>query len=135
MVSGPFPLLLPVMKIAKEAKQILINKVPNWKEYVAMEEYKTMIKLLEKGIAVHHGGIIQVLREIVEILFAKKYIKLLFSTETLAIGMNMPTRSTIFTSLSKFDGNGMRFLTPPEYTQAAGRGGRRGRRGRGNKNY
>tara|TARA_B100000519_G_scaffold186937_1_gene183287 strand:- start:1750 stop:4002 length:2253 start_codon:yes stop_codon:yes gene_type:complete len=113
--------------IAKEAKQILINKVPNWKEYIEMEEYKTMIKLLEKGIAVHHGGIIQVLREIVEILFAKKYIKLLFSTETLAIGMNMPTRSTIFTSLSKFDGNGMRFLTPPEYTQAAGRGGRRGK--------
>lgn len=113
--------------IAKEAKQILINKVPNWKEYIEMEEYKNMIKLLEKGIAVHHGGVIQVLREIIEILFSKKYIKLLFSTETLAIGMNMPTRSTIFVSLEKFDGDGMRFLTPPEYTQAAGRGGRRGK--------
>ena len=81
----------------------------------------------KKGIAVHHSGIAPVFREMVEILFGKGYIKLLFATETFAVGINMPTKSVIFSSLSKFDGRGFRLLKSHEYTQMAGRAGRRGK--------
>ena len=62
----------------------------------------------------------------VELLFSKGYIKLLIATETFAVGINMPTKTVLFTSLKKFDGSGMRNLSPQEYTQMAGRAGRRG---------
>ena len=67
-----------------------------------------------------------ILREIVELLFEKNYIKLLFATETFAVGINMPTKTVIFTSLYKFDGNSQRELYSHEYIQMAGRAGRRG---------
>ena len=110
--------------IHKEAEQIL-RKLPNYKEYLNLPEYKELICLLQKGIAIHHSGIIPVLREIVEILFSKGYIKLLLATETFSTGLNMPIKTTIFTSLSKFDGNENRPLYSHEYTQMAGRAGRR----------
>ena len=112
--------------IEKECEKILISKLNNYKEYIQLEEYREMIKLLQKGIAIHHAGVMPVLREMVELLFEKKYIKLLFATETFAVGINMPTKTVIFTSLSKFSGQGMRYLLPHEYTQMAGRAGRRG---------
>ena len=62
----------------------------------------------------------------VELLFAKGYIKLLFATETFAVGINMPTKTVLFTDLNKFDGSGMRPFYSHEYTQMAGRAGRRG---------
>ena len=62
----------------------------------------------------------------VELLFEKKYIKLLFATETFAVGINMPTKTVIFTGLSKFSGQTMRYILSHEYTQMAGRAGRRG---------
>ena len=67
-----------------------------------------------------------IFREMVEILFSKGYIKLLFATETFAVGINMPTKTVIFTSLNKFDGSYNRDLMSHEYTQMAGRAGRRG---------
>ena len=85
-----------------------------------------MISLLQKGIAIHHAGVMPILREMVELLFEKKYIKLLFATETFAVGINMPTKTVVFTGLSKFSGTSMRYLLPHEYTQMAGRAGRRG---------
>jgi superfamily II RNA helicase len=85
-----------------------------------------MISLLEKGVAIHHAGIMPILREMVELLFAKGYIKLLFATETFAVGINMPTKTVIFTDLNKFNGTIMRPLYSHEYTQMAGRAGRRG---------
>ena len=62
----------------------------------------------------------------IELLFSKGYIKLLFATETFAVGINMPTRTVVFTALTKFSNNGFRALFPHEYTQMAGRAGRRG---------
>lgn len=111
--------------IEQECKHIMM-KLPNYREYINLPEYVFMINLLKKGIAVHHSGIIPVLREMVELLFSKGYIKLLFATETFAVGINMPTKTVIFTSFSKFDGNKLRNLLPHEYTQMAGRAGRRG---------
>jgi len=111
--------------LRKECEQI-IRKLPNWEEYIHLPEYVQMVGLLEKGIAIHHAGIMPILREMVELLFAKGYIKLLFATETFAVGINMPTKTVVFTDVNKFDGNGMRMLHSHEYTQMAGRAGRRG---------
>ena len=111
--------------VRKECEQI-VRKLPNYAEYLALPEYNRLVSLLEKGIGVHHSGMIPVLREIVEFMILKKYIKLLFATESFAIGLNCPIRTAIFTSLTKFDGLRMRFLLPHEYNQAASRCGRRG---------
>lgn len=111
--------------IHKECEQI-IRKLPNYEEYLQLPEYLSMISLLEKGIAIHHAGVMPILREMVELLFAKGYIKLLFATETFAVGINMPTKTVLFTDINKFDGSGMRPLYSHEYTQMAGRAGRRG---------
>ena len=112
--------------IEHECEKILISKLKNYKEYMALSEYRSMISLLKKGIAIHHAGIMPILREMVELLFEKKYIKLLFATETFAVGINMPTKTVIFSSVSKFSGESIRYLLSHEYTQMAGRAGRRG---------
>jgi superfamily II RNA helicase len=111
--------------VRKECEQI-IRKLPNYEEYLNLPEYLNLISLLEKGIAIHHAGIIPILREMVELLFAKGYVKLLFATETFAVGINMPTKTVLFTDLNKFNGTNMRPLYSHEYTQMAGRAGRRG---------
>jgi len=111
--------------VKRECEQI-IRKLPNYQEYLELPEYHNMVALLEKGIAIHHAGVMPVLREMVELLYAKGYIKLLFATETFAVGINMPTKTVLFTDINKFDGSGMRMLHSHEYTQQAGRAGRRG---------
>ena len=116
---------LPVL-VEKECRHILASKLPNYQEYLDLTEYKTIVGLLEKGIAIHHAGIIPVLREMVELLFEKGFIRLLIATETFAVGLNMPTKTVIFAGLTKFNGSTMRLLYPHEYTQMAGRAGRRG---------
>lgn len=112
--------------IERECQHILMSKLSNYREYLELPEYIEIVKLLEKGIAIHHAGIMPVLREMIELLFEKGYIKLLFATETFAVGINMPTKTVIFAGLTKFNGNTMRLLYPHEYTQMAGRAGRRG---------
>jgi superfamily II RNA helicase len=111
--------------VRRECEQI-IRKLPNYQEYLNLPEYLNIVSLLEKGIAIHHAGIMPILREMVELLFAKGYIKLLFATETFAVGINMPTKTVLFTDANKFDGTGPRLLYSHEYTQMAGRAGRRG---------
>jgi superfamily II RNA helicase len=111
--------------VRHECEQI-IRKLPNYNEYLHLPEYQNLVSLLEKGVGIHHSGMIPVLREIVELMISKKYIKLLFATESFAIGLDCPIKTAIFTSVTKFDGRGERFLMPHEYTQMAGRAGRRG---------
>jgi len=108
-----------------ECEQI-IRKLPNFQEYLHLPEYQNLVSLLEKGVGIHHSGMIPVLREIVELMISKKYIKLLFATESFAIGLDCPIKTAIFTSVTKFDGRGERNLMSHEYTQMAGRAGRRG---------
>ena len=88
----------------------IISKLPNYKEYIKLPEYCDVVKLLEKGIAVHHSGVAPVFVEMIEIMFSKGYIKLLFATETFAVGINMPTKTVIFTGLNKYSNKGMRML-------------------------
>ena len=111
--------------VQKECRHILC-KFDNYKEYIHLPEYEFIVGLLEKGIAIHHSGLLPVFREMIELLFSKGYVKLLFATETFAVGLNMPTKTVLFTDLQKFDGHGKRFLESHEYTQQAGRAGRRG---------
>lgn len=94
--------------------------------YSENKQWIMVKKLAEKGIGVHHSGLIPILKDIVEILYSKKLIKVLIATETFAMGVNMPTKTTIFTDYEKFDGNKKRLLYPEEYNQMAGRAGRRG---------
>lgn len=82
--------------------------------------------LLSRGIAVHHGGLLPIVKECIEILFSKSLVKVLFATETFAMGLNLPTRTVVFCELRKHDGRGFRNLHPGEFTQMAGRAGRRG---------
>ncbi|KAJ2896569.1 putative ATP-dependent RNA helicase [Zalerion maritima] len=83
-------------------------------------------ELLGRGIAVHHGGLLPIVKELVEILFARTLVKVLFATETFAMGLNLPTRTVVFSGYRKHDGHEFRNLLPGEYTQMAGRAGRRG---------
>jgi superfamily II RNA helicase len=106
-------------------RQLLVSKVSNWKEYMMLPEYHHYLKLLHKGIGVHHAGMLPIFREMMEILYDKKYIHVLFATETFAIGLNMPTKTVCFTSLYKHDGNKNRLLHSHEFTQMCGRAGRR----------
>lgn len=83
-------------------------------------------EMLSRGIAVHHGGLLPIVKECIEILFAKTLVKVLFATETFAMGLNLPTRTVVFNELRKHDGRGFRNLLPGEFTQMSGRAGRRG---------
>jgi len=110
---------------SREAEKIL-RKLPNFQEYLELPEYIKLISLLEKGIGIHHAGMVSIFREIVEIFLTRGYIKLLFCTETFALGVNFPIKTTIFTDVKKFDGSQNRMLYAHEYTQQSGRAGRRG---------
>ena len=87
------------------------------------EEFRN---LLERGIAYHHAGMLPTLKEAVERLFTRGLVRLLFATETFAVGINMPARTVIFESLEKYDGVSVRPLKALEYQQMSGRAGRRG---------
>ncbi|KYO00089.1 putative helicase with Zn-finger motif [Plasmodium gaboni] len=100
-----------------------ISKLP--KQDRELNQIQSLSKLLEKGIGVHHSGLLPILKEIVEILFSKGLIKVLYATETFAMGINMPTKSVVFTSIYKHDHLRKRILTSSEYTQMSGRAGRR----------
>lgn len=82
--------------------------------------------ILSRGIGIHHGGLLPIVKELIEILFAKSLVKILFATETIAMGLNLPTKTVIYTGTWKSDGNKFRLLYPGEYTQMSGRAGRRG---------
>jgi antiviral helicase SKI2 len=110
--------------IDRECEQI-IRQLPNYKEYLNLPEYTNIISLLRKGVAIHHSGIMPIFKEMIELLYAKGFIKILFATETFSVGVNMPTKTVLFMDAYKFDGNNNRILHSHEYTQMAGRAGRR----------
>ena len=111
--------------VDRECEQI-IRKLPNFEEYLHLPEYVNVVQLLRKGVGIHHAGLMPILREMVELLFARGFIKILFCTETMSVGINLPVKTTIFTDINKFNGEVIRPLHSHEYTQAAGRAGRLG---------
>jgi len=88
--------------------------------------YPQFVAQLEAGIAAHHAGMVPPFKETVEACFVQGLVKVVFATETLAVGINMPAKSVVIEKLSKFTGEHHEFLTPGEFTQLTGRAGRRG---------
>ncbi len=88
--------------------------------------FDRFLRGLERGIAAHHAGMVPAFKEAVEACFVRGLVKLVFATETLALGINMPARAVVIEHLTKFNGESHEFLTPLEYTQLTGRAGRRG---------
>ncbi len=85
-----------------------------------------MKEIVKKGVGIHHGGLLPLIKEVVELLFQDGLLKVLFSTETFSMGLNMPARTVVFTNIKKFDGEKQRWITGGEYIQMSGRAGRRG---------
>ncbi|MHB8467249.1 MAG: DEAD/DEAH box helicase, partial [Acidimicrobiales bacterium] len=88
--------------------------------------YDAWLAGLRAGVAAHHAGLVPPFKEAVEICFAQGLVKVVFATETLALGINMPAKSVVIENLSKFNGESHELLRPGEYTQLTGRAGRRG---------
>ncbi len=95
-------------------------------EDLAVLGYWDWLTALERGVAAHHAGLLPAFKEVVEELFQKKLVKVVFATETLALGINMPARTVVLEKLEKFNGEARVPITPGEYTQLTGRAGRRG---------
>lgn len=90
-----------------------------------------ILPMLLSGIAVHHSGLLQIVKEVIEVLFQEGFIKILFATETFSMGLNMPAKTVIFTGIRKFDSESFRNIYSGEYIQMSGRAGRRGLDDRG----
>ncbi|OQO02816.1 ATP-dependent RNA helicase [Cryoendolithus antarcticus] len=115
-----------------DSEKEMVSKVFNSAIEMLSEEDKQLpqiqhvLPLLRRGIGIHHSGLLPILKETIEILFQEGLIKVLFATETFSIGLNMPAKTVVFTSVRKFDGVAMRWVTPSEFIQMSGRAGRRG---------
>jgi ATP-dependent RNA helicase DOB1 len=113
-------------------KSIYINAIQSLNEDDrTLPQIEHLLPLLQRGIGIHHSGLLPILKEVIEILFQEGLLKVLFATETFSIGLNMPAKTVVFTSVRKFDGVGQRWLTGGEYIQMSGRAGRRGLDDRG----
>jgi superfamily II RNA helicase len=98
-------------------------------QLTSSQQYHMIRSLLVRGIAFHHSGLQPILKEIIEILFGKGLVKVMFCTETFAVGINMPTKTVVFLDYKKYcdQVQGRRMLQTDEYIQMAGRAGRRGK--------
>ncbi|KAK1866554.1 hypothetical protein I4F81_009070 [Pyropia yezoensis] len=97
----------------------------------ALPQITAALPLLRRGIGIHHSGLLPLVKEVVEILFSEGLVKVLFATETFAMGLNVPAKTVLFTAIRKFDGETVRLLRAGEYVQMSGRAGRRGLDDRG----
>ena len=114
-----------------EEEALIKEEVGVWLEHMPKEDRNlqqvhALAEILPRGLAFHHAGLLPGLKVLVETLFARGHLRAVFATDTLALGINMPARAVVVGSLSKFDGQEMRLLTPNEYRQLTGRAGRRG---------
>jgi superfamily II RNA helicase len=114
-----------------EEEALIREEIGIWLEHLPKEDRNlqqvhALAEILPRGLAFHHAGLLPGLKVLVETLFARGHLRAVFATDTLALGINMPARAVVVGSLSKFDGQEMRLLTPNEYRQLTGRAGRRG---------
>lgn len=110
-----------------EISEIIDQRVTNFSDDdLAALSFSKFANQLESGIGAHHAGLIPAFKEIVEECFIRGLVRLVFATETLAVGLNMPARAVVIDKLTKFTGEHHQPLKPSEYTQLTGRAGRRG---------
>ena len=123
---------MSTMSFNDDSEKAMVSKVFTSALEMLSEEDKKLpqiehlLPLLRRGIGIHHSGLLPILKETIEILFQEGLIKVLFATETFSIGLNMPAKTVVFTSVRKFDGTSMRWITSSEFIQMSGRAGRRG---------
>ncbi|MDB5078743.1 MAG: box helicase domain protein [Chloroflexi bacterium] len=96
-----------------------------------IQQVKTIVALARRGLGYHHAGLLSILKQLVEELFSRGLMSVVFATDTLALGVNMPAKTVVIGRMSKFDGQSRRPLLPNEFQQMAGRAGRRGLDGQG----
>ena len=118
--------LMLLTNTEKEKVKAIVEDLVRQYKLESYERLLAMKSLWLCGIAYHHAGILPAAKEIVERLFSYGLIKLLFCTETFALGVNMPAKTVVFDSLEKFDGVEFKYLMTRQYNQMAGRAGRRG---------
>jgi ATP-dependent RNA helicase HelY len=111
------------MDLVREAKQRLADLSPADR---ALRQIGLLFRLLPRGVAVHHAGLLPVVKMLVEELFQSGRLRAVFATDTLALGINMPAKTVVVGEMSKWDGKQHRLITPNEYRQMTGRAGRRG---------
>ena len=111
-------------KIIKFYNEVISSKIS--KEDQEIPQIKEMFEILQSGIGLHHAGLLPILKEIIEVLYSQGLIKVLFATTSFSIGLNMPTRTVVFTDLYKFNDGQREILSSSEYLQMCGRAGRRG---------
>ncbi|KAL4964769.1 ATP-dependent RNA helicase MTR4 [Aspergillus stella-maris] len=132
-----YALKLKNLSFNDDSEKEMVSKVFNSAIEMLSEEDRNLpqiqniLPLLRRGIGVHHSGLLPILKETIEILFQEGLLKVLFATETFSIGLNMPAKTVVFTSVRKFDGFSQRWVTPSEFVQMSGRAGRRGLDDRG----
>lgn len=93
-----------VDEVFKNAMDVLSDEDKN------LPQVENILPLLRRGIGIHHGGLLPILKETIEIMFGEGLIKALFATETFSMGLNMPARTVLFTGMKKFDGQEMRWV-------------------------
>ena len=111
-------------KIIKFFNEVISSKLS--KEDQEIPQIKEILEILKSGIGLHHAGLLPILKEIIEVLYSQGLIKVLFATTSFSIGLNMPTRTVVFTEIYKFNEDKKEILSSSEYLQMCGRAGRRG---------
>ena len=109
--------------IEQTIEAVLANMRPEDRE---LAQVQTVSNLARKGIGFHHAGLLPILKQLVELLFSRGLMEVVFATDTLALGVNMPARTVVIGRMSKWDGRRRRLLIPNEFQQMSGRAGRRG---------
>lgn len=110
-----------VNKILAAEKQLVDEVFNNAMDVLSdddrhLPQVENLLPLLRRGIGIHHGGLLPILKETIEILFGEGLIKALFATETFAMGLNMPARTVLFTGMRKFDGQEYRWVSGNLFT-------------------
>jgi ATP-dependent RNA helicase HelY len=112
---------------AEQIEQVLASYLANIRpEDQELEQVQAVLQLARKGIGFHHAGLLPILKQMVEVLFGRGLMQVVFATDTLALGVNMPARTVVIGRMTKWDGRRRRVLIPNEFQQMAGRAGRRG---------
>ncbi|HZU06716.1 MAG TPA: DEAD/DEAH box helicase [Chloroflexota bacterium] len=120
LVLKPVP---HAQELVREARARLAVLPPEDRD---LRQVALLFRLLPRGVAVHHAGLLPPIKLLVEELFAAGRLRAVFATDTLALGINMPARTVVIGEMTKWDGEQRRLLTPNEFRQMAGRAGRRG---------
>jgi len=109
----------------EESEQISALYRKYLRDYDTFSQIRELEPLLRKGIAIHHSGLLPTLREVIELLMKQKLIKIIFATETFAVGLNFPVKTVVLSNVRKPSQHGFRDLTVSEFKQMTGRAGRR----------